>query len=261
MKKILLTGHQGWIGNAILQDLLRCYSVEDLRLRTFDSGNVSYDQWKEQWHPFIAEAGVPDLIIHCGANSDSSIDAISAFESNFRPTVEIARFCAGYNVNMIFFSSCAAIDPDSPYGFSKYSAEEYIRCDNPESQFCIFRPYNVYGPFEEQKKSTSIVHQIRSQTLPFIYGNCVRDFVHIYDVVAAVMQVVRVWRPGIYELGTANGTPISHLPVIFGIDKDNFEYKDLCPPSIRPIRVADKDNLLPDWNPVTIEELYPGVKT
>ena len=258
MKKIIVTGHEGWIGSMVVQSLLSYYSIEDLKLNVFDSGNVTYHAWKEQWHPFIAEVGVPDLIIHIGGNSDSSIDSISAFQSNFQPSVEIARFCSGYNVNMLYFSSAAAIEPVTAYGYSKLAAEEYIMCDNPESQFCIFRPYNVYGPLECQKTRPSIVYQVRTKTLPVIYKNCIRDFVHVYDVVCAVMQVVRKWKYGTFEIGTGNGTPIRHLPVIFGIEENQFNYDELCPPTITPIRVANKENLLPDWHPVTIEELYPG---
>ena len=100
------------------------------------------------------------------------------------------------------------------------------------------------------------MQQIRTGDLPTIYKNCIRDFVEIQDVVTATVEVIRRWNYGCFDIGTGNGTPISHLPVLLGVDWDEDKYEDLCPSTIRPIRVADPKNILPNWYPIKIEEHY-----
>ena len=178
------------------------------------------------------------------------------FEMNYMATADIVRVCKNSDIKLLYFSSCNAFDPDNAYGFSKYASECLIRQMLPKGSYCIFRPFNIFGAYEEQKQHPSIVEQIRTGKLPAIYQNCVRDFVELHDVVAAVIEVVRRWNPGVWDIGSGHGTFIRHLPEILGVEWDERRYENLCPPTVRPIRVADPKNMLPNWHPVTIEEHY-----
>lgn len=257
-KRIIVTGHKGWVGAEVVQRLLAIYNVDDLSLRCFDSGNCGYNYWKSQWNEFIAEEDTlpPDIIIHIGGLSDSRAGYEDTFEMNFMTTCDIVRFCKVHDVKLLYFSSYNAFDADNPYGFSKFASECLIRTTLNKESYCIFRPFNIYGAYEEQKQHPSIIEQIRTGKLPVIYRNCVRDFVEIQDVVTATIQMVRQWNPGVWDIGTGHGTLIQNLPCLLDVEWDEDKYEDLCPAGIRPIRIADRKNILPNWNAVRIEDHY-----
>jgi UDP-glucose 4-epimerase len=134
--------------------------------------------------------------------------------------------------------------PISVYGASKLAAEAYCAAFNAQFQLptCILRLFNVYGPRQAATEEAAVIskfmRRIGRGLAPQIYGDGqqTRDFVHVRDVVAAIIrslevpetagQVINVGtgvRTSVLELaglmssllGSANLTP-QHLPARTG---------------------------------------------
>lgn len=269
---ILITGAKGWIGGRVSDTIQSLHP--NIKVRGFDSGVVPYGDWRELWDHFMWNYSncentdgrddnwlVPfDLIIHIGGLSNSLADHEACFDSNYVPTTDIVKLAMKHEAKLLYFSSAAAIKPTSAYGYSKFAAECHIYATMKPEDYCIFQPYNVWGPGEECKESPSIVHQIKHNSLGSIFEDCVRDFVHISDVVQAVLNVVRRWTDGTHQLGTGIGTPIRDLPRMLDVEWDRYLPTSKVEGYVAK-RVADPQKCLSEWQPGHIElDLREGHK-
>lgn len=257
--RYMVTGTKGWIGKMV------AYAIQDtyptIKLEGFDSGTCDYQEWNEKWQHFMWEYcncrhdsyKPPRMIIHIGGVSDSNAGNEMCFESNFLPTVDIVDYCKRDGSLLLYFSSSSAINPTTPYGYSKYSAEQYIRKVMKPENVCILQPFNIWGPGEGSKTSPSIIHQIKNDTLPIIFNDCVRDFVYISDVVLAVLSLVIRFQPGTFQLGTGCPTHITEIPKM--LDMSWERYADTADfDGYEKRRVADKEKILPDWHPTPVDK-------
>ena len=261
--KILLTGHKGMVGRSIKYEL----ELEH-ELYCFDSGNT-FEEWCEDFDAFrnntlnVMKPGSIDMIIHVGAVTDrgSSIHRIDGL--NYNTVIQYANSALNNECKFLFFSSRLAKNPMAdgrvcPYAKSKLKSELYLMNWLYHKNLCIFRPYNIWTWHESRKENPSIVYKILTQKLEQVYKGCVRDFVHVSDVVSAVKHVVDDWQSGIFEIGTANGTRVdylvdqiySHLPKTPVYEKPPVVE---CP--IQLYDVADLHHLLPGWTPEIREVL------
>jgi len=156
-------------------------------------------------------------------------------------------------VEKIIFSSTAAvykatnrieainesfeIGPESPYGKSKLAAENVVK-SNPQLRSVIFRYFNVVGALNSQLadiSSENLFSRIKrslaeDEALP-IYGNfyptpdgtCVRDYIHVLDLVEAHLLAIQKMDdpyqnfPLILNLGTGSGKSV--LEVIRNLEE------------------------------------------
>lgn len=255
--KILLTGNNGFIGSAIQARL----SDEDCQVYTFDFCKP-YKEWITEMMDFIDKIVNLDLIIHCGAISDSGMEGNLLWEMNYQATEFLARYASKNNNKFLFISSCAAINPINQYGWGKRCAEDILRATIDAENLCIFRLFNVWSWTEPtENRNPSIVSKIINQTLEQVYPDCTRDFIHINDVADAVYHVVipskyyggkREWRHGIFEIGTGEGVKIYTLVNDVYAQPNMLTYGIKPPPvadenPVAKALVANKDFRLPHW--------------
>ena len=200
MKKILLTGHHGFLG----QHLYKAFSETENEVYGLDA--ATYSDFMEQLRSMDEQHVYFDYVVHCGAICDSQRQDNLLWQMNYQATCDIATFCEKKNIKLIFISSCVAQNPDTPYGWSKKCSEYFL--SHTCVHQCILRPYNIWGFDESEKGAPSIVWKVLTGTLPVIYKGCVRDFVFVEDVVSAVVSVTKQWVPGIHEIGTGVPTKI-----------------------------------------------------
>lgn len=201
--QILLTGHKGFLGS----HLMKALTETGHRVEGLDCDN-DFKQWQWKWD--LTFHGLkPDVIIHCGALADASEASTLLWQLNYWTTTAIGSRCYNEGKRLIFISSAAAYEPDTAYGFSKHCAEENLQHTVPDENLCILRPFNIWDFDESKKRSPSIIYKILTGQLTEVYSDCVRDFIHVSDVVAAIQQVVKNWVSGVFYVGTAKGT---HLP-------------------------------------------------
>ena len=124
-------------------------------------------------------------------------------------------------VSGLEFKETSAVDPRTPYAWSKYMFERYMQqhpMTNGKSQ--IFRYFNVYGPDGEEHKGSqaSPYAQFKRQAeladrVKVFEGSekYLRDFIHVDKVVEIQKKFLDIPESGIYNIGT--GKAISFLDV------------------------------------------------
>jgi UDP-glucose 4-epimerase len=116
----------------------------------------------------------------------------------------------------------ATIRPLSPYGVSKYCAEQYIGYFHRVSglETVILRYANVYGPRQDPKGEAGVVGIFARRILLdqecIVYGDGeqTRDFVFVDDVAQANMLAMR-GPLGTFNIGTGVETSLNQLLVAF----------------------------------------------
>ncbi len=205
---ILITGNKGFIGTHLSERM--------------DSVYLGYDLKTGQ---DILDCDLPDAdtVIHLAAQTDvitSTKDPIHDAETNILGTIRLAQKYK--NARFIFASSGGAIQEkiESPYGLSKFCAEEYIKLICKD--YVILRFPNIFGP-----GSHSVVEKfINGPVNIFGDGSATRDYVYVSDLVDAIEQAIH-WPSGTYSLGStesipvlklaeATGKPINFLPKVDG---------------------------------------------
>jgi len=176
-----------------------------------------------------------DAVIHLAALIDvaESIEKPDLyFDVNARGTYNIAKACKGVSV-LVFASSCAVygepvklpvaedctIAPKSPYAATKVAGEAFIQAYSNlyDYRYAILRLFNVYGPKQSKAYAGVIIEFIKRVSRgepPIIFGDGeqTRDFIHVGDVVSAVMRVLtneKAW--GVFNIGSGKPVTINQL--------------------------------------------------
>ena len=233
--KILVTGYKGFIGSNLYRALPSEYTV------------VGFD-WADEF-PNVEEY---DWVIHLGAISattETNVEKI--MKQNYDFSVALFDDCAFYGTNIQYASSAqyyglgknfaedAPPDPRSPYAWSKYLFERYVK-QNPAENIIVqgFRYFNVFGPGEENKgNQASPYTKFRKQKEELGYitlfepaGKYKRDFIHVDDVVNYHLKFLNVKESGVWNIGS--GQTKTFLEIAQSIGGDIREVP--IPDNIRP---------------------------
>jgi UDP-glucose 4-epimerase len=108
--------------------------------------------------------------------------------------------------------------PVSPYGIAKLCGEEYLRGWNRihGTRHVVLRFANVYGPRQDSGLEGGVVAIFLERmaagegTAIFGDGEQTRDFVHVDDVVAALLAVAGR-DGGVFNVGTGEETSVNRL--------------------------------------------------
>jgi ADP-L-glycero-D-manno-heptose 6-epimerase len=215
---ILLTGYKGFIGSHMLT------ALENAGHR------VSTYEWGEGPLPSVMEQ---EWVIHMGAiSSTTERDVDKVLRQNFDFSRQLYDACKTFGVNFQYSSSASVygltssfkedspVDPRTPYAWSKYLFERYVR-DHPSGAVVQgFRYFNVYGPEGEEHKGdqASPYHNFTKQAIAYgrikIFDNSntyKRDFIHVSEIVNYHLKFLDIPASGLYNLGT--GTTKSFLDV------------------------------------------------
>ena len=243
-KNIIITGSDGFVG----KNLLKFLGHGDQNIYEFNTCN-----WQDQavyageWREFLYS--IPptiNYVVHLGAISDSRYADFDLFNANTLATAEIVHTLKGSGdrsgARLIFFSSCAAINPVTLYGWSKNLAEELVKSLLPRGDYCILRPYNIYGDDESMKGNPSLVWKMKTNDNIEVYSDYVRDFIHVKDVCDFVWSLMfREWQPGIYDIGT--GIPMTAVQLYEIVNGKPPKNMCLKPDHIDSYLVAEEDRM------------------
>lgn len=185
----------------------------------------------------VTEAAAPELICHLAAQVD--VRAAVAWPgrdamTNVIGTINVLEAARIAGARVVLCSTGGALYgedapipsgedviplPESPYGVSKQSAEQYVGLYNRlhGTAHSVLRLANVYGPRQDPKGEAGAVPIFCSQVLagkpPTIFGDGsqTRDFVFVADAVEAFLAAAGQSRPGIWNVGTGREVSILEL--------------------------------------------------
>ena len=144
MKKLLLTGASGFLGNKIADFYKEKYLL-------FTPTHSEMDITDEQSVSEYFAKHTPDIVIHCAAISDTGTcekNPELSFQVNLTGSENIAKVSASYGAKCVLCSS------DQVYCNSDYDNT------NPESD--NVNPYNVYGKHKLAAEKSCLVHNPES---------------------------------------------------------------------------------------------------
>ncbi|WP_246988349.1 NAD-dependent epimerase/dehydratase family protein [Halorientalis marina] len=296
-RKVLVTGGAGFIGSQLVQTLTEqganvlaidnCFSGSP-SLVPDDAQFEEVDIRDEQLHDIVAEFQ-PDAIVHlvalhyipyCNANPEE------AFEVNVMGTrnlLDAARELDSLET-MVFTSSAAVYPPrEGPnsersetgptdiYGETKLVGEDLMRLFQQETGVptVTARLFNVYGPNETNEHLIpAVLTQVRSGDREIELGNLTpkRDFIHVSDVVDALLTLLTEFEDGYAAYNVGTGTEWSVREVVektsaaLGEEIDIVQADDRVRESDRPHLQADISRMQSDfgWEPDV--EFVAGLK-
>lgn len=227
MKKVLVTGATGFIGQYLCRSLLK----QGVELHVLGRSPVDFQATFHSWNltqPVDGSAlqGV-DTVFHLAGKAhelcETSQDADEYFQINTEATRKLLEAARQAGVStFVYFSSvkaCGSHDgamdestvvmPDTPYGQSKLAAEELVLEGGYVPNPVVIRPAMVYGNTEKGNLPRMIraIAAGRFPPLPEV-GNR-RSMVHVDDIVqAAILAAERPEAAGQVYIVT-DGVPYS----------------------------------------------------
>lgn len=265
MKKILVTGGAGFVGRHLAAELLRreleVNILDDLSNSSKDnivSGAVFFEGDIRDKEKVKEAINGCDTVIHLAAMislQESIKDPAKCFSINIEGTANIVKESLNSNnIRLIFASSCAvyplhpkealkeemATNGDTPYAFSKRAGEHIIDIYKKLEGLnaCSLRFFNIYGPGQNPESIYAAVipkfiSNVKNTEPLQIYGEGTqkRDFIHIKDIIKAIILAAESNFSGILNAGTGKSTSVRDLAAliieIFG--KGNSENIEAIP--------------------------------
>lgn len=282
--RALVTGSEGFLGRHFVKHLRQTgYIVMPVDVRHTTKPVDARDF-------FRTDAGQWDLVVHCAAVvngreviENSPMDQVIDFELD----AALFRWLSQANVaKTVYFSSSAAypialqdgaqphflcedeIDltaprlPDALYGWTKLTGEFLARhARDAGHDVLVVRPFSGYG--EDQADCypfPAIMRRAFNGDDPFvIWGSAdqVRDFIHVDDIVGAVMAFVEAGEQGPINIGTSAPTSMRELALTATMQLDYVP--KFVPLAEKPAgvmyRVASTAKMLGLYKPkISIEE-------
>lgn len=269
--KALVTGGAGFIGSNLVRLLLE----KGINVRVYDNLSTGYFKNLEGLPVEFTEGDIRnpellnqasqdiDLIFHLAAsigNVKSLNNPQEDSEVNVIGTLNVLEAARRNKVKRIVHSSSAAIfgelltmpidenhplNPDSPYGVSKLSAEKHMLCYSKiyGIEVVCLRYFNVYGVHQRYDAYGNVIPIFANRLVmgsPLtIYGDGeqTRDFVNVKDVakinyLAAISDHCNT----VYNVGSGSQVTINHLAQLVQ-SESGLKAKEIVYASPRPSEV------------------------
>lgn len=238
--KILLTGHNGFIGKNL-----------HLKLTALGHDVDGWD-WGTERDPQspLPQVSLYDFVIHLGAISATTYpDIDQIMHQNTEFSIWLYQECAAHGINWHYASSASVygtletfhedgpFQPQSHYAYSKYLFDRHV-AQNPSDNITTtgFRYFNVYGHSGEEHKGgmaspyTKFIDAALDTGRITLFENSdryQRDFVSVEDVVDAHCKLLSNTQSGVYNIGTGN--PVSFQDVAEAIAEKYNAVIELIP--------------------------------
>ena len=191
-------------------------------------------------------------VIHLAAKKavgESEQDPALYFQTNVVGSANLLAALTKYAIPLVIFSSTAVVyrsvsdttllredmplAPQNVYGLTKQITEEMITAYQRTGalrQAIIFRYFNVAGDtglhYHDQQSQnifplllrtlkTGAPFSIFGTDYPTPDGTCIRDYVHLADIVDAHLRAIRSDRSGVYNLASGTGYSVRQVVAAF----------------------------------------------
>jgi len=224
MKTIAVTGSSGFIGRHLLGALSeQQYNIIEIDIEK----DLDISDWSKA-------RNIPhfDIIIHLAAKTfvpDSFKRPHEFYFVNQSSTLNVLELARINSASVIYFSSYLygtpeylpidekhPLKPHNPYAQSKIICEKI--CEGYYRDFgvpvIIFRPFNIYGPGQNSSfLIPGIIEQQKSGKILLKDPRPKRDFIHVSDIIYAVMLAIKLENPGLqtFNLGTGKSYSVEEI--------------------------------------------------
>ena len=288
--KTLITGGAGFIGSAVVPTLKKegheLFILDNLSFGNRDFINVPDSHFFQddirdaKKVESIIEMINPQIVVHLAAIHFipyCNQHPFEAADTNIRGTMNILSACRKLpDLQKLFFASTAAVYPiyDEAvseehellpldiYGISKLTGEhlchDFWQETNIDTIVCRF--FNAFGPNETNPHLIpEIEKQLREGLRTIKLGNLTpkRDFIHTYDMAAAVSKLLKLENSGYDYFNLGRGIEYSVVEIVEAFENQLNEKVNI---EVDPARVrkVERQHLLADvsklkektgWNP------------
>lgn len=238
MKKILITGVNGFIGHCAADFFGKDYDVHGMDISTEYRGNgekITYYQCNMSQSPaelsMIVTGVQPDVILHCAGSANVSasvVNPMADLDGNLHSLYQllIALKSIEKKPKIIFLSSAAVYGnpkqlpiretdepaPISPYGLHKLMCEKLCHYFNQVHGYRIrsLRIFSVYGDGLRKQLLWDIYQKYQSTGEIRLFGTGAetRDYIHVSDVLRAIKCILAYNGPE-EIFNVANGEEVS----------------------------------------------------
>jgi UDP-glucose 4-epimerase len=231
-KKILITGGEGLIGNAIKKILEK----KKLIIKSFDiQSKKKIDITKKNFFDNLKKFN-PDVVIHAAAHPGalSMESPLKNININVVSSFKIIDWCAKNSKKLVFLSSSAVYKssnkgnkelevtrPRTIYGINKIVCENYIKVlgDYKNLDWVIFRLFATYGPGQKPNLYQGIVNviitQLRMGNKVIIKGSLKRkrDLIYVGDAAKIIVKSALFNKKinRVFNLGSGKNITIENL--------------------------------------------------
>jgi ADP-L-glycero-D-manno-heptose 6-epimerase len=254
MKKVLVTGSEGFIGKSLKNLLIENHFDVD----HFDDSYLDSDSWVEELNRLLDKIK-PEVIFHVGACSDTLETNVEYMMTrNYESTKIITDWSVKNGKKLIYSSSAANYGvngnyPSNLYGWSKYVAEGYVISNGG----IALRYFNVYGPGEDKKgRMASVAYQMflkekNGEKIKLFPKKPKRDFVYIKDVIDAnfyAMNNYEKLKYHFYEVGSGIAEEFESVLNNMNISFD-YHPESQIPEGYQFFTCSDKNKWMEGWLP------------
>lgn len=274
----MITGGAGFIGSAIVPTLrnegydvfiIDNLSFGNLKFVDIPDGNFFLSDIRD-FNPLckIIELVMPDVLIHLAAIHFipyCNQHPVEAAETNIRGTMNILDSIKKIpSVKKVLFASTAAVYPifDGPlseehellpldiYGLSKLTGEYLCRKFYLETGIdtIVCRFFNAFGPNETNPHLIpEIEKQLRSGKRTIKLGNLTpkRDFIHTYDMAAAIKSLLKKNHYGYDTFNLGRGIEYSVVEIVDAFSRQLNE-KIVIEVDETRVRKVEREHLVAD---------------
>ena len=276
--KILVTGGLGFIGKYLVEYLLKQKNQvtvfdnfsnlnkiksisEDKDVKIIEGDITNFNEIKS------ATKNI-DVVVHLAAKisvEESIKNPSETFQVNVEGTKNVLEACKENNIRKIIVASSAAVygesppgkkldensskKPISPYGESKMIMEKEVEKFLEKNLYIdciILRFFNIFGIGQSSEYAgviTKFVERIsKSEPLEiFGDGTQTRDFVSVFDAVAAIYNAIQNGKKGIYNIASGKAVTINDLAKLtISLSQKDLKINHL-PPKKGDIKFSEAD--------------------
>jgi UDP-glucose 4-epimerase len=214
MKKILITGVNGFLGKALADKLsknFKIYGIGYNRLNVKNKNLTKIINKKVNLYNISNNFKKIDYIIHCaGIGSVRGFNNLKQLKSDAETTKNVLEYIAKYSpeTKLIYISSVSVygdsyknkirenckVNPISIYAKSKILSEDF--CKHYQKKFnisvVILRVSSLYGNgLKKQVIYDSVSKILKNNNFFYGTGNEIRNFLHINDFLSLIYKIIK----------------------------------------------------------------------
>jgi len=222
MKRLLITGANGFIGKNFIEQFGKQYEIIKItRSSKYDILNIN---------SFIDIDNV-DVVLHFAAKTfipKSFKNPYEFYDFNIKSTLNIAEFCRIKNVSKIIYLNSYTygtpnylpidekhqISLHSPYNKSKYLSEELLfHYLDDVSNVVSLRLFNIFGKYQNDHfLIPTIIKQLNSNKIEVKNLKPKRDYLYVKDLVLLIKQIIESSSiSGIFNVGSGKSYSVNEI--------------------------------------------------